>query len=81
MPVPDPDEHAPEWPEELSWEQWHERWESLPSIDIGISAAEVVAEVRRERDEELARRTSLGSILRTQLGCRHGGTRPDDTAG
>ena len=81
MPVPDPDEHAPEWPEELSWEQWHERWESLPSIDIGISAAEVVAEVRREREEELAHAYFPVIDPENTDGQSTWGTRPDDTAG
>ncbi|WP_419554670.1 FitA-like ribbon-helix-helix domain-containing protein [Candidatus Poriferisodalis sp.] len=38
---------------ELEWSEWQERWESSPEIDLGISAAEVLDEVRRERDEEL----------------------------
>ncbi|MCY3587016.1 MAG: hypothetical protein OXG57_15340 [Acidimicrobiaceae bacterium] len=59
MSSTDPDDYLPVRPRELSWEQWLERWHSSPSIDIGISAAEVIAEVRRERDEELARRSSL----------------------
>lgn len=41
---------------ELERSEWQERWESSPTFDLGISAAEVLAEVRRERDEELARR-------------------------
>ncbi|WP_420625470.1 toxin-antitoxin system HicB family antitoxin [Candidatus Poriferisodalis sp.] len=44
---------------ELEWSEWQERWESSPEIDLGISAAEVLAEVRRERDEELEWRDSL----------------------
>ncbi len=43
---------------ELEQSEWLERWKSRPEIDIGISAAEVLAEVRRERDEELAWRDS-----------------------
>lgn len=41
---------------ELERSEWQERWESSPTFDLGISAADVLAEVRRERDEELARR-------------------------
>ena len=43
---------------ELEWSEWQERWESSPKFDLGISAADVLAEVRRERDEELAWRDS-----------------------
>ena len=39
---------------ELERSEWQERWESSPTFDLGISAADVLAEVRRERDEELA---------------------------
>lgn len=43
---------------ELERAEWQERWESSPTFDLGISAADVLAEVRRERDEELAWRDS-----------------------
>lgn len=43
---------------ELEWSEWQERWESSPTFDLGTSAADVLAEVRRERDEELAWRDS-----------------------
>lgn len=41
---------------ELERWDWLERRATRPKFDLGISAADVIAEVRRERDEELERR-------------------------
>ena len=45
---------------ELKRLDWHEEWEKLPTNDLSVDAATLLAEARAERDEELENRTSIG---------------------
>ena len=41
---------------ELTWAEWQRHWEQQPTITLGVSAAELIAEARAERDAELEAR-------------------------
>ena len=38
---------------ELKRREWQERWAQLPTTDLGVDAATLIAEARAERDAEL----------------------------
>ncbi len=41
---------------ELGRREWRERWEKMPTTDLGVSAATLLEEARAEREAQLAAR-------------------------